>query len=55
LIDAFLETLVGKSKTQPLTNANETLESHLMAFAAEESILKGKVIDMQEFRTKAQK
>jgi len=55
LIDAFLETLGGKSKSQPLTNANETLESHLMAFAADESRLKGKVIEMQEFRIKAQK
>jgi len=55
LIDAFLETLVGKNKSQPLTNANETLESHLMAFAANESRLKGKVIKMEEFRIKAQK
>jgi len=55
LIDAFLETFVGKSKSQPLTNANETLESHLMAFAANDSRLKGKVIEMQEFRMKAKK
>jgi len=50
LVDAFLETLLNKSKSQPLTNAYETLESHLMAFAANESRLQAKVIDMQNFR-----
>jgi predicted dehydrogenase len=50
LVDAFLETLLNKSKSQPLTNAYETLESHLMAFAANESRLQAKVIDMQKFR-----
>ncbi len=41
-----------KEKTQPLTNANITIESHLMAFAANESRLKAKVIEMDEFQTK---
>ena len=50
LVDAFLETLLNKSKSQPSTNAYETLESHLMAFAANESRLQAKVIDMQNFR-----
>ncbi|MHA1460146.1 MAG: Gfo/Idh/MocA family protein [Promethearchaeota archaeon] len=50
LVDAFLGTLLNKGKSQPLTNAYETLESHLMAFAANESRLQGKVIDMQNFR-----
>jgi len=49
LIDAFLETL-NKNKSQPLTNAFETLESHLMAFAANESHLQGKVIAMENLR-----
>ena len=49
LIDAFLDIL-HKSKTQPLTNASETLESHLMAFAANESRLQAKVVDMENFR-----
>ena len=52
LIDSFLETLANQEKTQPLTNANETIESHLMAFAAHESRLKAKVIEMDQFRTK---
>lgn len=50
LVDAFLETLLNKSESQPLTNSYETLESHLMAFAANESYLQAKVIDMQNFR-----
>ncbi len=49
LVDAFLETL-HNTKAQPLTNAYETLESHLMAFAANESRLKAKVINMENFR-----
>ncbi|MFX0048870.1 MAG: Gfo/Idh/MocA family protein [Candidatus Hermodarchaeota archaeon] len=49
LVDAFLETL-DNNNSQPLTNAYETLESHLMAFAANESRLQAKVIDMDNFR-----
>ncbi len=55
LIDNYIESLINKEKTQPLTNAWETVESHLMAFAANESRLKGTVIDMDEFRKKAYK
>jgi len=36
-----------------LTSARESLESHLMAFAAEESRLNGTVVDMNEFRNRA--
>jgi len=49
LIDAFLESIHNK-KSQPLTNAYETLESHLMAFAANKSRLKAKIINMEKFR-----
>ncbi|MBY9020493.1 MAG: Gfo/Idh/MocA family oxidoreductase [Candidatus Lokiarchaeota archaeon] len=52
LIDSFLETLTNKEKTEPLTNANNSIESHFMAFAAEESRLKAKVVEMEKFRTK---
>jgi len=52
LIDSFLETLTNPEKSQPLTNANETIESHLMAFAANKAREKNLVIDMDEFRTK---
>jgi len=54
LIDAFINSLISKEKTQPLTNARETLESHLMAFAADESRLKEIVIDMDDFRKKVE-
>ena len=49
-VDAFLETLHNNT-FQPLTNANDTLESHFMAFAANESRLQAKVIDMENFRS----
>jgi len=41
-----------EEKSQSLTNANDTIESHLMAFAANKSRIKVKVIEMDEFRTK---
>ena len=53
LVDAFLETLINPKIKQPLTNARDCLESHLMAFAADESRLKGTIIDMDEFRKKS--
>ena len=53
LIDAFIDTLLDPSVKEPLTNARETLESHLMAFAAEESRLGQKIIDMEDFRRKS--
>ncbi|MFX0002622.1 MAG: Gfo/Idh/MocA family oxidoreductase [Promethearchaeota archaeon] len=54
LIDAFLESIMNPNIEQPLTNARECLESHLMAFAANESRIKGNVIDMDEFRMKSE-
>ena len=54
LIDAFIDSLVDKNKRQPLTNARSSLESHLMAFAANESRLKSTVVDMKEYRKKAE-
>ncbi|MFX1388006.1 MAG: Gfo/Idh/MocA family oxidoreductase [Promethearchaeota archaeon] len=54
LIDAFLKSLRNPTIEQPLTNARECLESHLMAFAANLSRIKGIVIDMDEYREKAE-
>ncbi|MFX1596894.1 MAG: gfo/Idh/MocA family oxidoreductase, partial [Promethearchaeota archaeon] len=54
LIDAFIETLTNPIFIQPLTNARDCLESHLMAFAADESRIKGTVINMDDFRKKSE-
>ncbi len=51
LMRQFLSTLRGQSA--PLTGAYDSLESHLMAFAADEARLKNKVIHMPDFRKKA--
>lgn len=51
LVDSFVENL--RSEQRPLTSAQESLESHLMAFAADMSRLKGgTVVDMAAFRRK---
>jgi predicted dehydrogenase len=51
LVDAFLTSLVRDEK--PFTNPRETLESHLMAFAADTSRLERKMVDMDDFRSRA--
>jgi predicted dehydrogenase len=55
LIDAFINSLTGIYKHQPLTNPRDTLQSHLMAFAAHESRLNNRVIDMKEYRENVEK
>jgi hypothetical protein len=51
LVESFIENL--RSEQRPMTNARESLESHLMAFAADMSRRRGTVIDMEAFRRKA--
>ncbi|MFX0058176.1 MAG: Gfo/Idh/MocA family protein [Candidatus Hodarchaeota archaeon] len=54
LIDAFIKALHNSNNPQPLTHARASLESHLMAFAADESRLNGTIIDMKKFREDAE-
>ena len=54
LMRAFVAALRGESEA-PLTSARASLESHLMAFAAEESRVTGQVIDMEEFRQEVER
>lgn len=49
LIKSFIKSL-QLGIEEPLTNAENSLESHMMAFAAEEARLTKKVIQMDEFR-----
>ncbi|MFX0041809.1 MAG: Gfo/Idh/MocA family protein [Candidatus Hodarchaeota archaeon] len=53
LVDTFIESLISKERVHPLTSAKASLESHLMAFAAHESRLNNKIINMEEFRKQA--
>jgi predicted dehydrogenase len=48
----FVRALRGEEKA--MTTARESLESHLMAFAAEESRHEGTVVDMVDFRHRAE-
>ena len=49
----FVRAVRGEEKA--MTTARESLESHLMAFAAEESRHSGTVINMADFRNRAEK
>jgi predicted dehydrogenase len=52
IMDAFVRALNGEAEALH-TSARDSLESHLMAFAAEESRLDGgRVIDMDEYRAR---
>lgn len=52
IVRSFVQALRGTAP--PLTTARESLESHLLAFAAEESRLHGTVVDMPAFRQSAE-
>ena len=54
LMDAFIQ-LLRKNIANPLTSARASLESHIMAFAAEKSRLEEKVINMAEYRREVMK
>lgn len=53
IMRSFVRAVRGEQ--QPLTTGRESLESHLMAFAAEESRLNGTVVDMAEYRARAER
>ena len=52
IMRSFVSAVRGDAP--PLTSGRESLESHLMAFAAEESRLNHTVIDMADFRDRAE-
>jgi predicted dehydrogenase len=51
VVRSFVQAMRGNEVA--LTTARESLESHLLAFAAEESRLHGAVVEMEEFRRAA--
>lgn len=54
LVENFVKALGGVQGTA-LTDARSSLESHLMAFAAEQARTRGSVVDMAAFRANAEK
>ncbi|MCC6905895.1 MAG: Gfo/Idh/MocA family oxidoreductase [Anaerolineae bacterium] len=54
LMRAFVSSLRGDGNQPVLTSARESLESHLLAFAAEEARLAHTVIHMADFRARAE-
>jgi len=56
LMAAFVRSLRPElGSIEGLTTSRESLESHLMAFAAEEARTEGSVVSMDEFRCRAEK
>lgn len=51
LIEAFLQAI--RTRTQPLTAAADSLESHVLAFAAERARLSGRAVDVNALRAAA--
>ncbi|MBC7237748.1 MAG: gfo/Idh/MocA family oxidoreductase, partial [Chloroflexi bacterium] len=49
VMNAFVRLLRGEIR-EPLTDARASLESHLMAFAAEQARVSGKVVSMADYR-----
>ncbi len=49
ILDAFYELLCGKSGGESVCSVSVACDNHMLAFAAEESRLKGTVIDMEEY------
>jgi predicted dehydrogenase len=49
LMRSFVRAL-QEGHAQPLTSGRASLESHLMAFAAEEARVEGTIIDMEDYR-----
>ena len=47
---SFIDSILNKSKSDKLTSASVSLESHVLAFAAEESRLNNSVIELQQYR-----
>ena len=52
LMKSFIDSVRDKSSVEPLSSAQESLESHMMAFAAEESRKTNLVIDLDEFKSR---
>jgi len=50
-MNTFIQAMRGEQT--PLTSARDSLESHLMAFAAEGARLGNVMVDMDQFREKS--
>ena len=55
IVGTFAELLAGTYTGNCLSDVTTSCENHLIAFAAEESRLTGKVIDMDEYVEKCRK
>ncbi|MFX1513576.1 MAG: Gfo/Idh/MocA family protein [Promethearchaeota archaeon] len=50
LMHAFVKLISGQKGREPLTSARASLESHLMAFAADKARLENQIVNMNEIR-----
>ncbi|KKN56163.1 hypothetical protein LCGC14_0575110 [marine sediment metagenome] len=50
LIESFIRQMIPQRGNHLITNTRDSLESHLMVFVAEDSRLKGTIVDMKKYR-----
>ena len=50
IVRSFCKYILGEYQGNSITDINTSIESHLIAFAAEESRINGTVVDVQEYR-----
>jgi predicted dehydrogenase len=55
IMDSFVDAITSNDKSQILTPVQMSLDSHLMAYAAEESRKTGKVVDINDFERSKRK
>ena len=52
IVRSFVQFVAGEYEGKSITDIDTSIESHLIAFAAEEARLSGKTIDIREFKEK---
>jgi hypothetical protein len=55
IMDSFVDAITAGDKKQILTPVQMSLDSHLMAYAAEKSRKTGKVINIDDFEKECRK
>ncbi len=55
IMDSLVDAIITGDRSRVLTSVDMSLDSHLLAFAAEEARVTGRVVDLKEFEAAARK